>query len=176
MMSARMIIALGVCMSVSACGNGGTASQEERSQPAKVATSQSAIASDQVDIPMKELMGHVMQFSAENVWNRQGYASDAQGERSLFPSTDEEWEEAESAGLTLAELTNVLLLPGRKVDDPRWDKAVAHVRSVALRAAKASESKDPKALFDAGSELDEACESCHSTFAPWGDRSKAIPK
>lgn len=122
---------------------------------------------DATGLPMKEVMGHVFQFAADGVWKWQGYITDAQGERSLFPKTDEEWEQAESAGLTLAELTNVLLLPRRRVDDPRWTRAVADVRAIALRAAKAAEARDEEAFFTAGGDLDAACESCHQAFAPW---------
>lgn len=129
---------------------------------------------DTLNMPLKEVMAHVFQFSGTNIWKWQGYISDEKGERSLFPKNDEEWEEAESAGLTLAELTNILLLPGRRVDDPRWAKAVADVRAVALRAAKAAETKDEEAFFQAGGELDTACESCHLNFAPWSAKPHTL--
>lgn len=129
---------------------------------------------DTLNLPLKEVMAHVFQFSGTNIWKWQGYITDEKGERSLFPKTDEEWEEAESAGLTLAELTNILLLPGRRVDDPRWAKAVADVRAVALRAAKAAENKDEDAFFTAGGELDTACESCHLQFAPWSAKPHTL--
>lgn len=129
---------------------------------------------DTINMPMKEIMAHVFQFSGTNIWKWQGYISDEKGERSLFPKTDEEWEQAESAGLTLAELTNVLLLPGRRVDDPKWAKAVADVRAIALRAAKAAEAHDEEAFFTAGGELDVACESCHLNFAPWSAKPQTL--
>ncbi|MBN8830482.1 MAG: hypothetical protein J0G94_07580 [Sphingomonadales bacterium] len=129
---------------------------------------------DTLALPMKEIMAHVFQFSGEGIWKWQGYINDEKGERSLFPKNDEEWEQAESAGLTLAELTNVLLLPGRRVDDPRWAKAVADVRAIALRAAKAAENKDEEAFFNAGGELDTACESCHLAFAPWSAKPHTL--
>jgi len=125
-----------------------------------------ALPQDFARLPMKEFMGHVMQFSGDQVWRWQGFINDEQGERSLFPKTDAEWEEAESGALALAEMTNVLLMPGRRIDDPDWDKAVAGVRKVALEAADASEHHDADALFRIGGELDEACESCHVRFIP----------
>jgi len=129
---------------------------------------------DTLALPLKEVMAHVFQFAGEGIWKWQGYIADAKGERSLFPKTDEEWEQAESAGLTLAELTNILLLPGRRVDDPRWAKAVADVRAIALRSAKAAENKDEDAFFTAGGELDTACESCHLNFAPWSAKPHTL--
>jgi len=123
-------------------------------------------AADPVKLPMKEFMGHVMQFAGEQVWKWQGSITDANGERDLRPKTDKDWEDAESASLTLAEVTNMLLTADRRVDDPRWDAAVAKVRDVALREAAAAEKKDYDAYFEIGGELDAACESCHEHFAP----------
>lgn len=117
-------------------------------------------------LPMSEFMPHVMQYAGDGVWKRQGYINDKNGERSLFPKNDAEWEEAESAALALAEVTNVLLIPGRRVPDPAWDKAVAAVRVVALKAASAAEKKDADAWFAAGGELDVACDVCHARFDP----------
>ena len=119
-----------------------------------------------VKMPISEFMPHVMQYAGDGVWKWQGYIADSKGERSLFPKTDEEWEQAESGGRTLAEVTNLLLLPGRRVDDPAWDKAVIAVRAVALKAAAAAEKHDKDAFFAAGGELDVACDECHVKFDP----------
>jgi len=127
---------------------------------------EASAAADPVKLPMKEFMAHVMQFAGDNVWKWQGSVTDASGERDLRPKTDKDWEDAESASLTLAEVTNMLLTADRRVDDPRWDAAVAKVRDVALREAAAAEKKDYDAYFEIGGELDAACESCHVHFAP----------
>jgi hypothetical protein len=117
-------------------------------------------------LPLNEFMPHVMQYAGDGIWKRQGYIIDKNGERSLFPKNDEEWEDAESASLALAEMTNVLLIPGRRVPDPKWDAAVLEVRKVAMQAAAAAEKKDPNAFFEAGGALDEACDVCHVQFDP----------
>jgi len=118
------------------------------------------------DLQLAEFMPHVMQYAADGIWKRQGYVYDRAGLRSLFPKSDEEWEEAESGARTLAEITNVLLIPGRRVPDPRWDEAALGVRRVALQAADAAERKNPDAWFKAGGDLDEACDACHEKFDP----------
>lgn len=117
-------------------------------------------------LPLDEFMGHVMQYAADGIWKHQGYTVDAEGEHSLFPKNDEEWEEAESGARTLAEVTNLLLLPGRRVDDGDWTKTALGVRTIALKAAEAAEKKDPDAFFNAGGELDEACDACHKEYDP----------
>lgn len=118
------------------------------------------------ELPLSEFMPHVMQYAGDGVWKRQGYITDRNGTRSLFPKNDEEWEEAESGARTLAEITNVLLIPGRRVPDAAWDKAALAVRRVALQAADAAEKHDADAWFAAGGALDEACDECHTRFDP----------
>jgi hypothetical protein len=133
---------------------------------AKAAPKTGETAPYYTDLPLKEFMPHVMQYAGDGVWKRQGYIVDEKGEHSLFPKNDEEWEDAESASLALAEMTNVLLIPGRRVPEPDWDKAVLEVRRVALQAAQAAEKKDPNAFFAAGGALDEACDVCHKRYDP----------
>lgn len=117
-------------------------------------------------LPLNELMPHVMQYAGDGIWKRQGYIVNATGEHSLFPKNDEEWEDAESGARTLAEVTNTLLVPGRRVPEADWDNAVLAVRKVALKAAAAAEKHDKEAWFAAGSELDEACDVCHVKYDP----------
>lgn len=116
--------------------------------------------------PLQELMIHVVQYSADGIWERQGFVIDKDGEHSLFPKNDEEWHKAESAAQTLAEVTNTLLVPGRRIPEAEWDKAVIEVRKIAIEAAKAAEKQDKEAFFAAGSKLDAACDSCHARYDP----------
>lgn len=117
-------------------------------------------------LQLNEFMPHVMQYAGDGIWKHAGYIIDKNGEHSLFPKNDEEWEQAESGARTLAEVTNVLLIPGRRVPEKEWDQAVLGVRAVALRAADAAERKDADAFFKAGGDLDEACDVCHIRYDP----------
>ncbi len=161
---------LSACGTRHAAGNAATGTAEgNAAAPVAAAGSEedgSHLPKDFARLPMKEFMGHVMQNGGNGIWRWQGYINDKNGERSLFPKDDKDWEDAESGGLTLAELTNVLLMPGRRIDDPKWDAAVAGVRAVALKAAAAAEKHDKDAFFAAGGELDEACDDCHKQFIP----------
>ncbi|MBO9622942.1 MAG: hypothetical protein J7500_09545 [Sphingomonas sp.] len=132
-------------------------------------TAQAAAVGDapyDASLPMPELMTHVVQYSADGIWDRQGYVIDATGEHSLFPKNDEEWEKAESAARTLAEVTNTLLVPGRRIPEPEWDRAVASVRKLAAEAAAAAEKHDKQAFFHVGEKLDAACDECHKRYDP----------
>jgi hypothetical protein len=155
-------------LALAACGPKASTGNAAAPTPAAASASDEGghLPADFARLPMKEFMGHVMQFTANQFWKWQGFINDEKGERSLYPKTDEEWEEAESGALTLAEMTNVLLMPGRRIDDPRWDKAVAGVRALALQGAQAAEKHDKDGLFKVGGALDEACDDCHKQFIP----------
>lgn len=149
-------------LALSACGRPDIQGED----PAKPTPVVGDVAPYRTALPLNEFMAHVMQHAGDGVWKWQGWIVDEKGERSLFPKNDAEWEEAESGALTLAEITNVLLVPGRRVAEPDWDKAVLAVRKVALQAAEAAEKKDADAFFAAGGALDEACDQCHVRYDP----------
>jgi len=117
-------------------------------------------------LPMKRYMADVMQHAAQDIYRRQGYVSDKAGTRSLFPKSDAEWTDAQNAGLVVAETTNELLIPGRRVDEPEWYKGVAVVRAAGLQVAAAAAKKDEDAFLDAAGKLDETCQVCHARYAP----------
>jgi len=119
-----------------------------------------------VELPMRPYMQRVFQTAAENVWAWQGYITDENGMRSLYPKNEEEWQKAENASLLLADMTNNLLIPGRRIDEPEWDKAVLQVRGVALKAAAAAGEKNQDKFTAATSELFDACQACHVRYDP----------
>ena len=111
--------------------------------------------------PLKEYMGHVVAFAAQNVWNKQGWISDRTGTHSLLPKTDQEWEDAESASLTLAAVIELLAEPDHRLPFPGWSANAQRVRKLAQESASAAEKHDGEAFMRLGSDLDEACEACH---------------
>lgn len=157
--------ALAMLFTLAGCG-GPSASNEQAATPAPTVRTIGGEAPFDAGLSMQELMVHVVQYSAEGIWERQGYEVDAKGDHSLFPKDDAEWEKAESAALTLAEVTNTLLVPGRRVPEAEWDKAVIEVRRIAREAAKAAEKHDKEAFFTAGEKLDAACDACHARYDP----------
>jgi hypothetical protein len=176
--AAALLLALAACSKPGTVeeAQGGNSAQAQdapaasQMSPAEKAARANAGGADNapyyLKLPLNEFMPHVMQYAGDGIWKRQGYIIDKDGEHSLFPKNDEDWEQAESAAHTLVEVTNVLLIPGRRVPDPEWDKAVLAVRAVALKAVGAAEKKDAKSWFEIGGELDEACDVCHVRFDP----------
>lgn len=117
-------------------------------------------------LPMKQYMTGVMQHAADDIYKRQGTVVDEKGTRSLFPQNDAEWQDAQNAGLVMAEMANELLIPGRRVNEPEWDKGVAGLRKVAREIAAAAASKNEQAYMEGALKLDEACQACHTHYAP----------
>lgn len=117
-------------------------------------------------LALNEFMAHVMQYGADNVWRKQGWIIDKDGVGSLFPKNEQEWEDAESASLTLAELSRLLLQPDRRMAGPAWESAVESVHRAALNAWQAAEKRDASAFLTAGAQIDEACDSCHRHYMP----------
>lgn len=151
----------GVCLAACFGSVQSLAADQPKTPPAKAAPAKATADRPAIDLPMKEFMGHVIAYSAHNIWNKQGWITDKSGERSLFPANDEEWEDAESASLTLSELIGLLLQPGRRINVPGWDSSALLVRKLALESANAAEKHDEAAFMKIGTELNDACAACH---------------
>jgi hypothetical protein len=112
----------------------------------------------------QQMMDWVLDPAAEIIWDSAGTIITAEGERELAPTTDEGWEHVVSGAATLAEASNLLMLPGRSMGEDwnAYSKALMATSIVALEAAK---DKDSDALFDAGGEIYQACLACHQQYA-----------
>jgi cytochrome c556 len=145
-----------LALALTACG--GQTAEEPAAEAARP-------AEYKLQLPMKELMAHVIDPAADGIWLRQGWTVTDAGEVDLFPKTDEEWLAAENSAYTLAETANLLLLPGRPQDeDPAWQEFSHRLYDASLKAQAAAEAKDPDAFFDAGGEIFVVCRDCHEKY------------
>jgi cytochrome c556 len=80
------------------------------------------------------------------------------------PTTDEQWVNVERAALSLAESGNLLLIPGRAVDDGDWSRFSHMLIDTAAQAYTAAQAKDSNGVSDAGNVIYEACEGCHKKY------------
>jgi hypothetical protein len=140
------------------------------------------------DISIAELMESVVMPEADVIWNAVQYTSTEEGDAMIGPETDEGWLEVRHSALTLAEIANNLMIPGRPADKPgaealqgelapaeiealideqrgAWNAYAEALRAVARQALDAIDARDTEAIFlDTGGALDAACEACHQTF------------
>jgi hypothetical protein len=137
---------------------------------------------------------------ADVIWQSVATIVTKDGIEERAPRTDEEWAKVRHAAVTLAEVTNLLMMPGRQVAKPgersqnpgielhpeeiaklieknpeNWAKRVAALHDSAVETIRAIEKKDVQGLLDAGEKLDQACERCHLDHWYPNDRRPAAP-
>ncbi len=82
------------------------------------------------------------------------------------------WEAVENNALAIAEVANLLLLPGRKcangldvpVGNPDWPKFVQELRDAGMTAYAAAQTKNQDKMTDAADVMTTACKNCHDRY------------
>jgi hypothetical protein len=145
----------------------------------------------QPDASIQDLMENVVDHNADILWESVAVISSEKGIEERMPRTDEDWKEVRAAAVTLAEATNLLMIPGRKVahegkvlqdsdvegilkagqiqalidgDRSKFASKALALHAAALAALEAIDAKDHNKLSDVGGAIDEACEQCHTTY------------
>lgn len=120
-----------------------------------------------VDMPMNEVMAHVMDPAAYQFWDGWGTVTDGAGVHDLTPTTEEGWKKVEDGAATVILTTNVLMLPGYvRPPEADWNRYATEVAKIAVAGKAAAERKDGAALGGIGEKLNAACEACHLKFIP----------
>lgn len=148
-----------------------------------------AQASDyDLSITIADVMDAIVVPESEVVWNSISYESTADGGvEAVGPRTEEGWLALRRGALALAESANSLVIPGRPADSPdavaaegslspaeidaliesnrvAWVAYANVLRSAAMQAVEATDSRDIDRIVDAGDSLYTSCEGCHQTF------------
>jgi hypothetical protein len=82
------------------------------------------------------------------------------------PKNEAEWMALETKTLTLAEMGNLLMSPGRAYNQDQWMKDAKLLVDVGNAAYKAARARNLQALIDLNAELYESCQSCHEHYRP----------
>lgn len=117
-----------------------------------------------IDLPIKEVMGHVVDPAAWTFWRSSGFIDTAEGTVNLTPTTEEGWLAAETGAATLAESANLLMLPGRRLDDGDWMKYSAQLYDAAIAGRQAAIDQDEVKMFETGGKIYEVCTACHGKY------------
>ncbi|OUS09678.1 hypothetical protein A9Q90_02795 [Gammaproteobacteria bacterium 54_18_T64] len=123
---------------------------------------------------VKHIMQWVLDPAADSVWDSAGSIITAAGTRELAPTTDEGWLAVEHNAAVVAASGNLLLMPGRAVDDQGWQNIAQGLVDAGLLAQAAAKNQDSDALFDAGGQIYRVCKSCHSVYVQ-GDEAEESP-
>ena len=138
---------------------------------------------------VKDIMDFIMIPASENVFNSVSSTAGPTGQVEKVPTTDADWADVRKNALLIVEAGNLLTIEGRHVapasaksehpgselepaemdalvakNRTKWTQAAQGIAAAGLTALKAIEKKDVMGLSDAGGDLDEACETCHTTF------------
>ncbi|HET6971438.1 MAG TPA: hypothetical protein VFH92_09960 [Phenylobacterium sp.] len=126
-----------------------------------------AAAKFNTDLPMPELMGHMVDPAAFMYWKGSGTEVTAKGERDLAPAPNDQegWDTLVSGATILWQAGNVLQLPGNvRAPEADWMKYAQLLTERAVIAREAAEKRDKKAVFEEGAKLYEVCVACHEEY------------
>jgi hypothetical protein len=102
--------------------------------------------------------------AAEVLFESVGTVISERGVEEIAPKNDDEWANVRNNALTLAEAGNLLMIGDRPRDRGEWMKMSRALVDVGVVAWKAAEAKNAEALFEAGGQVYEACQHCHSKY------------
>lgn len=133
--------------------------------PKKPEAPPAAQAQFNTDLPMAELMGHVVDPAAWTYWRGSGSEVTEKGEKDLTPTTEEGWTQLENGAATLIEAGNLLQMPGRvRAPEADWNRYARDLTTRAIAAKAAAEKHDTQGVFDEGGRVYEVCTACHKQF------------
>jgi mono/diheme cytochrome c family protein len=112
----------------------------------------------------QQMMNWLLGPAAEIIWDSAGTIITAEGERELAPTTDDDWDYVVSGAATLAEASNLLMLPGRSMG-PDWNAYAKALMGASISALDAANAQDSDSLFTAGGDIYQACLACHQQYA-----------
>jgi len=115
-------------------------------------------------VDMKGFMNGVLDPAADVIWGSAGTISTLEGDQDLAPVTDEGWTAVRNAGALVAESGNLLMLPGRRLDDADWVELAQALMAMGERAMAAADARDGDAVFEVGGQLYNVCVACHQRY------------
>ena len=152
-------------------------------------------------VSVKELMEDLIDPLSDNIFEAVGTEVNMKGIIETEPRNDADWAKVRSGAVALAEGVNLLKIPRpfapagdlNKSEGPNapelspdaikakvnadkalWNKHIEELRAVALSVLEIVKRKDVPALFDAGGQLDKACENCHLEYWYPGDKKLVL--
>ena len=174
-------------------------SQCGKPEPAAEAAS---VASDLKPIfSVKELMENIIDPQADFIFDAVAVDIGEHGIVETKPTSDDDWLKVQRATVLLAESTNLLKMPRRvapegdknelsgpgqpelapeqiqaKLDHDRrlWNSHVDQLRDEFVKVLAIVKARDTDKLFQAGSDIDRACEACHLEYWYPGDRAAVL--
>ena len=86
------------------------------------------------------------------------------GVKETAPQNDEEWAALAGQAAALVESGNLLLMGNRVIDNGDWVTITRTMIEKGQLAIKAAEAHDKEGILDAGSAINETCDTCHAKY------------
>jgi cytochrome c556 len=142
-------------------------------------------------VSVKELMEYTIDPLSDGIFDAVGSDTEKGKYLDVQPKTDEDWEKVRAAAISLGEAIYLLKVPRPftpagdenvsrgpnppelspaqieaklKADPALWNAKIEALRNVMLEVLDVVKRRDTRALFDAGGDLDQACEGCHLEY------------
>ena len=142
-------------------------------------------------VSVKELMRDFIDPASDYVFDSIGTVVTKKGRVEKMPKTDEDWDKIRIGGVMMAEGAYLLKVPRPfapagdqnnstgpepeelspaqikaklEADPVLWNAKIEALRNVGLEVIEIVKRKDVNELWDAGDNLDHACESCHLAY------------
>jgi hypothetical protein len=149
-------------------------------------------------VSVKELMRDMLDPASDFIFDAVKVEIGKNGTKETVPRTDKDWEKIRIGAVTLAEGVYLLKIPrpfappgdennttgehpteltpaqiqAKLESDPvLWNAKIEALRNVGLQVIEIVKKKDVTELWDAGDNLDQACESCHLQYWYPGDKA-----
>jgi hypothetical protein len=152
-------------------------------------------------VSVKELMHDMIDPTADNIFDAVWWDQTAKGLVEHRPTSEEDWDKVKIGAVTIVEGIELLKMPRAlapdgdvnnsvglhppelsptairaKIDkDPvLWLAKIQALRNVGLEVLDVVKKKDVDGLWQAGGDLDDACEACHLEYWYPGDKATVL--
>jgi hypothetical protein len=122
------------------------------------------VANEDEHSDMHDFMAHLLTPASEAIWESSGYVITEEGEFSLEPTSEEEWERVLYGAKVITESASLLSIPSRSKNRKEWIVFAGLLEEVGQKAFEAAEKKDVEDLFEIGAELYQVCVACHQVY------------
>ena len=160
MRTIQWLFVVSVLLFISGIGFVIAAARTSREAPA-------AAAEVPVAVPVatiKQVMSGITMPAATAVYSAVGTVVNAEGVKETAPQNDEEWAALASQAAALVESGNLLLMGNRVVDTGDWVTMTRAMIEKGQLAIKAAEAHDKEGILDAGSAINDTCDTCHEKY------------
>ena len=111
-----------------------------------------------------DLMAHLLDPAAEAIWDSAGFVITEEGEFSLEPKNQEEWDKVLYGAKVISESAFLLSRPEISENQKDWIAVSGLLKVVGDKAFESAERQDVEELFKVGADLYQVCVACHQTY------------